>query len=233
MYSTFESKSIFFSKRSDARGWRNACCGKSRGKARAWWREWHHSRYGVGMAIRGTTVVVPTAGFHEEAATPAAAPPRPVVSPRGWCARTCRSIYPWLFSWLDAFVVRRRSSGYLDSCRSVVATPTTPNFADLSSTAIELPTGWRKRRVHQVPARVSGAFRDRQICTSRSFARGAFVASQCVRINVYRDSAVLHRRSSDSALSILTVKMVRSDDVLVLLCQSVEAPRLFNVLCRE
>lgn len=78
MYSTHSNQrtvsSVFFLSRSDARGWRNARCGKSHG-ARAWWREWHHSRYGVGTAIRGTTVVVPTAGFHEEAATPRGSTP--------------------------------------------------------------------------------------------------------------------------------------------------------------
>lgn len=50
---------------------------------------------GLERRFRGTTAVVPTAGFHEEAATPRGrAPPRLVVNAAGFirCARACLSI---------------------------------------------------------------------------------------------------------------------------------------------
>lgn len=122
-------------------------------EARAWWREWHHSRYGVETAIRGTTAVVPTAGFHEEAATPLAAPPRLVVTPRGLCARACHSIYPLPFSWLDAFVVQRRSSGYLEQLLECRRDADVANFADLFECNVEC-----------------AANRLRDACTKRLFA---------------------------------------------------------------
>lgn len=71
-----------------------------------------------------------------------AAPPRLVVTPRDSCARTCRSIYPLSFSWLDAFVVQRRSSRYLGQLSERRRDADDANFAGLSSTLSSArPTG--------------------------------------------------------------------------------------------
>lgn len=144
--------------------------------------------------------------------------------------------YPLSFSWLGAFVVRRRSSrcfGQLSECRRDADAAKFPDNR-------EQCRGCDSLRLHEVCVRVSGWFRAKShratIRISRSFACGtSALHGTCT--DVHR-CVVLHnqrrrQRLSDIALSSLVVKMVRSDDTLISFRRSVKILRSFNTISRE
>lgn len=129
---------------------------------------------------RGKTTLVPTAGFHEEAATPRG---DPLANVAGFCARAS---YPIRYRSADSTHSSYEDAppGASDSCRSVVATPTpTPrNFRTIESNVGGV--------ISSTYAKCASAFPDgsaksyRAIRMSRSFACGTSVLhSTCTDVH--------------------------------------------------
>lgn len=165
--------------------------GKLRG-ARAWWREWHrHSLRGWNgdsWNNDGSAYCrIPRVGSHPSWQ----ASPRFVVNIARFLrarARMSRSVYPLLFSWLDAFVVQRRSSRYLGQLSEHRRDADVANFADRVCCRVRGQPA--KRRVHEEPVRVffdafiKSCRRDRYARWGRSLVVHSWRHSVCVSMYI-------------------------------------------------
>lgn len=153
----------------------------------------------------------------------------------GFCARAS---YPIRYRSADSAHSSYEDAppGASDSCRSVVATPTSQNFWTIERAVSRVrspsPTPSARSHFRMVPQNRAA----RRTCMSRSFACGASVL-RCTRTDVHWCVALHNQqrrqRLPDSALSSLVIKMVRSDDTLISFRRSVKVLRFFNTISRK